>query len=402
MSKILNIVTFVGAASVTYTVHSKLSKRKAEGMETKPEIYSMIIPTIGALTSLGIEQYGLGASSLLGGIVGLSKSISDLKKLNENSGDTKATSIESFEFKKEPTPLSQMVNRNVSLPKEFKVVVDKYRLDDNGNFYPETQYFWTSEEIDTSVNDWYPASTVKYLAAIGAAKTLGDLGYSPNVEITFKDRGGKMTKKSYNDLLTEALVASDNISYDRLVQIAGHSDLHELLNVYYPTLKMNRPYMKDQWQSLTGSREFDANDIILEEGGERSIIPPTQHIEASSICPNRSSCGALNDYSLSMADLVFNPEVLGLKEEHRQAILQRLSTPKARGTNLINGITSARGFPEFYHKPGFAIDYFSDAIVLVDRPNKVAYAIAGMGFPGRNSLDDIAKAIGELMQQGAI
>jgi hypothetical protein len=77
--------------------------------------------------------------------------------------------------------------------------------------------------------DFYPASTVKLLTAVGALEYLGELGFTGAAEVQFDD-GFTATVAS---LYESALVESSNESYDRLVQMAGLSYLNDVFLAGY-------------------------------------------------------------------------------------------------------------------------------------------------------------------------
>lgn len=288
--------------------------------------------------------------------------------------------------------------KSIDEPQLMKLVVDKYNLE-NGE---KIRFFWNSEIEDDSIDDWYPASTVKYLASAGALQRLSELGFdSRNTEITFHYKGGRnKVSLPFSKILDDGIIKSDNIAYNQLVQIAGHKRLHDTILKDYD-LALSKPYLKDRWQNLTGSRHFDAPKITVRQGETVKTLEPSSH-QSPRFCPDRSSCARLSGFTDSMFDLVMTNKH-GLSTENKEELLRVLSSPKPRGNTFLDAILSQITNYNFvvYNKPGFAINYYSDSILLVDPSKKVAFAISAVGYEGRNSLTNLGTALGELINSGA-
>lgn len=290
--------------------------------------------------------------------------------------------------------------KSIREPDLLKLVIDKYDF----NAGTKTRYFWNSEEVDDSIDDWYPASTVKYLAAAGALERLSELGFnSEDTTVTLHYKNGTNTKVlPFTDILNKAIINSDNTAYNQLVQITGHRRLHGTILADYD-LHLSRPYVKDTWQALTGSREFDSPQITLQDTSGKSVTLEADSHQAPRACPSRSSCARLSSFTDSIYDLVLGGR-FDISDSNRSELLRVLSAKKPRGDTFLDAILSQISNETFdvYHKAGFAIDYYSDSILLVSPSNKKAYAISAAGFKGRDSLTDLGMAIGQLINEGAI
>jgi len=290
--------------------------------------------------------------------------------------------------------------KSIKEPALLKLVMDKYDFDAK----TKTRYFWNSEEVDDSIDDWYPASTVKYLAAAGALERLSKLGFnSEDTTVTFHYKNGKNpTVVPFTDILNKAIVNSDNTKYNQLVQVAGHQRLHDTILADYD-LHLSRPYVKDAWQKLTGSREFDSPQITLQDTSGKSVILEADSHQAPRACPSRSSCARLSSFTDSIYDLVLGGR-FDISDSNRSELLRVLSAKKPRGDTFLDAILSQISNEAFdvYHKAGFAINYYSDSILLVSPSGKKAYAISAVGFKGRDSLTDLGKAIGQLINDGVV
>ena len=70
--------------------------------------------------------------------------------------------------------------------------------------------------------DFWPASTVKVLAALGALDFAADQGFSGQATVTFKSQRGKtLFSDRLQEIYKRAIRVSSNADYDRTLQIAG-------------------------------------------------------------------------------------------------------------------------------------------------------------------------------------
>ena len=61
-----------------------------------------------------------------------------------------------------------------------------------------------------------------------------------------------MQTRTWNDLLDLALKISDNIAYNELVILAGHSIMSNFLVTSGYNIALNKPYLKERWKERTG------------------------------------------------------------------------------------------------------------------------------------------------------
>jgi len=113
--------------------------------------------------------------------------------------------------------------------------------------------------------DFWPASSIKVLAALGALDFARSLGFSGAASVTFDDGGPSRTLRS---IYEAAIRDSANYEYDLLVQIAGLDRLNgEFLTARngFPITSISRSY---------GGLEFAQSPaMVLEEGGKRTDVP---------------------------------------------------------------------------------------------------------------------------------
>lgn len=113
--------------------------------------------------------------------------------------------------------------------------------------------------------DFWPASSIKVLAALGALDFARSLGYTGAASVTFDDGGPSRTLRS---IYEPAIRYSSNYDYDLLVRIAGRDRLNgEFLTARngFPVTAISRSY---------SGLEFDESPaMILEEGDRRTYVP---------------------------------------------------------------------------------------------------------------------------------
>ena len=77
------------------------------------------------------------------------------------------------------------------------------------------------------------------------------------------------------------MVESDNIAYNRLVQLAGYKELNtDILSKHRNMFKsgIHRPYAKTEWKALTGLDHFlKSPKIVLKQGKHRIVLPKTSY-----------------------------------------------------------------------------------------------------------------------------
>src|SRR5262249_17049498 len=93
-----------------------------------------------------------------------------------------------------------------------------------------------------------------------------------------------------------------------------------------------------------------------------------------------------------------------LEAEDLKLLRRALSTPRPRGMNVVDGLRAGLGAPELraYHKPGFALQWMSDAVFLELDATHQRYLVALAGYPGRESLDAASRGMGGLSGSGTL
>ena len=230
-----------------------------------------------------------------------------------------------------------------------------------------TYFFHTNENTSNEYKNWYPASTIKFVAAILAAKRLIESGFdSPdNINITFHYSEG-LQQRSFVTLIDEALKASDNIAYNELVILAGHKLINDFLISKNYNIALNKPYLKTRWKALTGlnpaTLESDKHTFagcrITVSNATRTIEYPAARsgsyrldTSRSSSCSTKSLADFLNDFIFDYKDKFL------LNDNYYNLITTKLKEPKSSGQeNFVEEILShvnEKENWEVYHKPGF-------------------------------------------------
>lgn len=152
---------------------------------------------------------------------------------------------------------------------------------------------------------YWPASTIKIMAAVGALMRLSRHKLSSNSELSFRDSYGAY-KGSIKPLIEKALVKSDNPSYDRLVRIATIDGLkrHTLIPHYgFRYMSIACPY--GGASSLAWTPDLIAtqlgNKYLLK--GRRAKIPFHRG------CPYPQNCTTFFELQESLRRIVFHSQL---------------------------------------------------------------------------------------------
>jgi len=147
--------------------------------------------------------------------------------------------------------------------------------------------------------DFWPASSIKVLAALGALEFVGTMGYTGAATVSFGDTGETSTLKAVYDA---AIRVSSNPDYDRLVQIAGV----DWLNRDFLTPARGFPATVIQ-RSYTAGGLLDSPALTLTEGTRRSVLPARTSSVVTE-CP-AGNCSDLFEMSESVRRIVMNDEI---------------------------------------------------------------------------------------------
>lgn len=300
------------------------------------------------------------------------------------------------------TPLSHLLRQSgvsyPKLPRTFKAVVDVYDLNDPNN---GVRYFWSDRNTDAAISGWVPASSVKIFAALGALKKLTDLGFTSDALITFMDKNQTTTAR---ELVNKALLVSDNMAYNRLVQLAGHESLNTYLQQAYPNTELNKPYIAQEWKTLTGGNDsFAAPEIQITDAQKTVVLPPTSK-RSPVLCSGPQACTSLIDLNQALLEICILGNI-GLSKDNYDTLYNALAGRKSSGEDLARSLMSRVSNYNFvlFGKHGFNGEWYSQAFALIDVSRSKAYIVSAVGCCGdRSQLNSFGYALGDLINSGAL
>ena len=216
---------------------------------------------------------------------------------------------------------------------------------------------------------FWPASSVKLLAAVGALEYLSDLGFTGKARITM---GGETFTVA--DVYEAAIADSSNEAYDQLVRIAGVDWLNEEFltsaNGFADTVIQ---------RSYTGWGVNVSPAMTIVEQGRRLTIPPRE-ATGSYGCDDDGNCSTLLELTESVRRVTLDAEV---PEE------ERFDIAAEDIAGLTEALLSAEGFVEpavsevlggetlVYNKPGYVPgDECVDIALLTDEAAGLRYLLA--------------------------
>lgn len=219
-----------------------------------------------------------------------------------------------------------------------------------------------SDSQDTN-GDWFPASTIKFVAAYYFIKSIFDI--NPNINFsnlqfrfTFPNGNSRIYNLEY--LLENALVKSTNIEYNLLVCGIAQNYYSELLN---SGICMNRGYMKADWGSLTGNQrnQFKISKLEYTNNGTSfsDIYSSEKAFTNQNISARRATTANMKQLGTVIKELV-TTEFSGQKKLCVDLIKNKMSKyPKgARGDQFVSSLKETFNLNgwSYYYKSGYAGD----------------------------------------------
>ncbi len=201
-------------------------------------------------------------------------------------------------------PLSGPPSRPVALDADLKA--KGYEVPADANVYavrvlegPEGRIYEQFEAGGGALaNDFWPASSIKVLAALGALDFARSLGFSGAATISFDDGLASQTLRS---IYEPAIRDSSNYDYDLLVRIAGIDHLNESFLTArngFPVTSISRSY---------GGLPFDQSPaMVFEEGGRRAYVPVRKSTRAPEC---EGNCSNLFEMAESVRRIVLHDEI---------------------------------------------------------------------------------------------
>ena len=147
--------------------------------------------------------------------------------------------------------------------------------------------------------NFWPASSIKVLAAVGALEFVGRQGFTGAATVSFGS-GAPQTIRSIYDA---AVRISDNAAYDALVEIAGV----DYLNKEFLTPARGFPVTVIQRSYTVGGNLRVQPAMTITEGSKKVVIPArTGKVDTD--CP-QGQCSNLFELSVSVRRLVLHNEI---------------------------------------------------------------------------------------------
>jgi hypothetical protein len=204
-----------------------------------------------------------------------------------------------------------------------------------------------------SQGHFWPASTIKLAAAVGALWTLEGYGLTGDATVSFSDDDGTYSG-TVAKLYDLALRVSDNVAYNRLVEIAGFDPLNDQLLVQsrgLPQMVIQRRYTKP----LPSSNLRTSPAITFSEGAKSGTIPQRIGTGNHASCPKEGNCTTLFELLDVMRRVTLHGELpsgerFPLAAKDQQRLLTAL---QGATTEMQPGAGQALGHPlTIYNKPG--------------------------------------------------
>jgi len=298
--------------------------------------------------------------------------------------------------------------RGFSPPTGFRALVVEITLDPSRDFVVQERAFEVGDSERTA--DWNPASTVKLYGAIGALQRLNALGFSSRARLALDTPSHPRT--SVRELLREAIVDSDNIAHNRLVQLADFETLN--LGLLGPKFGLtnsfiNRPYDRNAWVALgEGPSLRNAPKMILKQSGREHVLDPSQ--TPLKLPCRRAACTSLRDLADTLRRLMLQEqlpscETFALANADLRYLRRILRAPRARGDRIVRQLRKAFDATDdirFYHKPGYSDGWYSDAVYIYIPGHRQTWIVAMTAREGRRGLDAAARHVGELLASGSL
>jgi len=191
----------------------------------------------------------------------------------------------------------RLAESNIEVPSGTHLVVGRIV---EGHAQPAIQWFsYGDTGLVSSRERFWPASSIKLMAAVAALHTARRHGFDGRAKIELDDVYGHM-RKPLRRLIRNAIIRSSNPAYNRLVLIAGLDTLNQDVfnaDTGYPHVVIQRFYAEPVPEATL--RE---SPPIHVDAGDREVELPARLAEGDySRCPEIGNCTSLEE----MLDVLF-------------------------------------------------------------------------------------------------
>jgi hypothetical protein len=272
-------------------------------------------------------------------------------------------------------PLSEPPSRPVAL--DAQLAARGYQLPEGANAYAvrivDGVNGRTYEQYQAGggalAENFWPASSIKVLAALGALDFVRSLGFTGAADVTF---GTDTESATIRSIYEAAIRDSSNYDYDLLVRIAGEDRLNSVFLTAangFPVTSITRSY--------AGGDVDDSPPMVLHEGDKRTYVP-AREADLAPEC-QAGNCSNLFEMAESVRRIVLDDE---LPAE------QRFDLDPADVKDLTQALLDADGFfppavtavfgdgARIYDKPGDAADLDCLDVALIETADGRRYELA--------------------------
>jgi len=314
-----------------------------------------------------------------------------------------------------------MHTKGFTPPAKFRALVVRLDLTKNKKKVL-SQRVYDYGGLSDRTGGWNPASTIKIYPATAVLEMLHKRGLHPNANALYHYAGAAETF-SVKKLIARAVSPSDNIAHNRLVQLAGYDGLngsrgffkrYGLRNTY-----IVKAYDQTGWRNRGQSKSFLKSPAITLKTSKKTVRLPAR--TGTKVRCYGSVCTSIGDLARFHCRLMLHEQLPskrrfkvpttwlhnGIRKNLRgveSSGSKKERRSRRRGREVVLGLAkSLKGDRyKFYHKPGFAREWFSDVVYVYDRIGRTRWLVAMAGFPGRTVLNDASRIVGELIHSGAL
>jgi hypothetical protein len=217
--------------------------------------------------------------------------------------------------------------------------------------------------------NFWPASSIKVLAALGALDYARSLGYTGAATVKFD---GDTDARTIRSIYEAAIRDSSNYDYDLLVRIAGVDRLNSVFLTAangFPVTSITRPYAETDLD--------DSPPMAIEEGDKRTLVPDRK-TRLKPECPP-GNCSNLFEMAESVRRIVLDDQ---LPPE------QRFDLDPVDVADLRQALLDAAGFfppavaavfgsgAKIFDKPGDTPDFDCLDVALIETAGGKRYLLA--------------------------
>lgn len=243
-------------------------------------------------------------------------------------------------------------------------------------------------------DDFWPASSIKVLAALGALDLARSLGFTGAATVAFDDGLPSQTLRS---IYEPAIRDSSNYDYDLLVRIAGLDRLnHEFLTARngFPVTSISRSY---------GGLPFEESPAMVFEEGDRRAYVPARTAERPPEC--EGNCSNLFEMAESVRRIVLHDDIpveqrFAIDPVDARALAAALLTAEG---HFSAAVTRALGSgAKIWSKPGDAADLDCLDVGLIQSRTGRRFLVAGSvphSSGGCDALARLARGVLDLLSR---